>query len=252
MAACANHANVPLSANAIAAGTAARRPTDRRRRSRNVARARDDLEQHPLVELAVAQQRQQRRREQRRGLHVPGQRRPGRLIGVPPRPAQVEPVQDRPVRQRLRDEPVVGVDRRLAGQRPGDEGADQAAARPERIGVEDPEDVREVREHDRGHDDQQRPGVGRQPPRRRAARVPALGAAARAPACRRGASRPIVNAGAAARRGNEAGSRTPRSPGKPAMAGAGSMARLYGSRPEVQRRAAVGRHRADGRRAESR
>ncbi len=119
----------------------------------------DQLQQHVLVELAVGEHHEQRRREQRRGLGLAEQRHPGALVWVPPGPVQVHEVERGEMADRLRVEPVARVDRRPAPEQPGRERLAQLRAADERVQVDEPDERGQVRQDDRGGDREQRHGV---------------------------------------------------------------------------------------------
>ena len=130
------------------------------------------LEQDVLIQLTVGERRQERGREQRRGLRLTEEWHPGGLVGVPPREMQVQNVQRREVPDRLRGKPITRVDRRPAAEQAVRERTGQPSASVERVGVKEPKQVRQIREHHRDHDGHEGPVVRREPQSHRGHAVP--------------------------------------------------------------------------------
>ncbi len=115
------------------------------------------LEQQVEEELSLRQCQEQGRRVEGARLHSGGQRRAESLEGVPPGDHEVQPVERRPMTERLRGVADVGVDRPLAGEEAGLCHRARTAERDERVDVDDPEDRENVGGEDPEHDER-RPG----------------------------------------------------------------------------------------------
>ena len=117
------------------------------------AEARHEFHQRVGVDLSVGKREEQGWGEEGGCLHLPGERRPETLVGIPPGDVPVEPILGDEVSQRLSREAAVRIHRCGAADRSGARHMAQSGEQVDRIRVEHVEEVQGVAHQDRRKDD---------------------------------------------------------------------------------------------------